>query len=204
MTGKGKAIQGSAVLALAALAACAGRQQEAAAAAAACEAVEGPLPADVVATSMEGTFHLVMVATTGDSVGRVAEGRLELHPNDSTLVRVRYPGLGDFPDITSPLYGSGEIALSQVDAFQPSALDSADPLAPGVLVFVRRAADAAPRITLRFGALANRRDAEPMFDGGYTALRVSWMTDTAFGGAWESAVPNRLHSAGHFCAYAVP
>jgi hypothetical protein len=103
--------------------------------------------------------------------------------------------LGPFRDITNSLSGWGEIALRQVDAFQPGALDSTDSLVPGVLVFVRRAADAAPLITLRFGALANRRNAKPLFEGGYTALRVSWMADTAFGGTWESAVPQRVAGA---------
>jgi len=153
---------------------------------------------------MAGSFRLTMVATAGDSVGRVAEGRLELRANDSALVGVRYPGLGDMPDVTSPYYGSADIVLGRVGAFQPDGIDSTDPLAPGVLVLDRRPADGAPRITLRFGTLANRRDAAPLFDGGYTALRVSWVADTAFGGTWESAVPNRLHSSGHFCAYHVP
>ena len=190
---------------LLALAACAGRRQEGAAAAvSSCEPIEGPLPADVSTAPMAGAFRLTMVAITGDSVGRVAGGRLELRANDSSLVGVRYPGLGDFPDVTSPYYGSTDVPLGRVGAFQPDGIDSADPLAPGVLVLDRRPRDDAPRITLRFGTLANRRDANPLFDGGYTALRVSWIADTAFGGNWESAVPNRLHSGGYFCAYRMP
>jgi hypothetical protein len=192
------------VLALAVLTACAGRRQNDGQNAAACEPRPGPLAVDASAEALAGAFRLVMVATTGDSAGRTAEGRLDLQAHDSTLLRFEVPGMaGAYRDVTTPLFGTTDVALAQVDAYQPGALDSADPLAPGVLVLVRRPADVAPQVTLRLGAMANRRNAELLFDGGYAALRVTWIGDGAFGGGWESAVPNRMHSAGHFCAYAV-
>lgn len=191
-------------LALALLASCAGRQQESARHAAACEPRPGPLAVDASADALAGAFRLVLVATAGDSAGRTVEGRLDLQANDSSLITFEVPGMGADPDVTTPLFGTTDIALARVQAFQAGALDAADPLAPGVLVLVRRVADAAPQVTLRLGSMANRRDAEPLFDGGFAALRVIWIDDGAFGGEWESAVPNRYRSAGHFCAYAMP
>ena len=189
--------------ALALLAACAGQRREEARSAAACEPRPGSLSVDASAEALAGTFRLVMVASTGDSAGRAVEGRLELQPNDSSMLAFEVPGMGVYPDVSTPLFGTTDVALARVDAYQAGALDSADPVAPGVLVLVRRSADAAPQTTLRLGSLANRRNAEPLFDGGYAALRVTWVGDGAFGGAWESAVPSRSHSAGHFCAYPV-
>jgi hypothetical protein len=190
-------------LTLAALAACAGQRQDDARGAAACEPRPGPLAADAAMDALAGSFRLVMAATAGDSAGRTVEGWLHLQPNDSTLLLFAVPGAGAYRDVTTPLFGTADIELAGVHAYQAGALDAADPLAPGVLVLVRRPADAAPQVTLRLGAMANRRNADLLFDGGYAALRVTWIDGGAFGGGWESAVPNRLHSAGHFCAYAV-
>lgn len=190
--------------ALALLAACAGHRQDPAHGAAACEPRPGPLPVEASAEALAGAFRLVMVATSGDSAGRAVEGRLDLRPNDSSMVALEVPGMGAYPDVSTPLFGTTDVALARVDAYQAGPLDSADPLAPGALVLARRSPDAAPQITVRLGSLANRRNAELLFDGGYAALRVTWIGDGAFGGGWESAVPNRAHSAGHFCAYPMP
>jgi len=189
--------------ALALLSACAGQRQDDALGAAACESRPGSLPFDAATDALAGAFRLVLVASAGDSAGRAVEGRLELQPNDSSLLAFEVPGMGAYPDVSTPLFGTTDVALARVDAYPAGALDSADPLSPGVLVLARRSADAAPQITIRLGSLANRRNAEPLFDGGYAALRVTWVGDGAFGGGWESAVPNRSHSAGHFCAYPV-
>ena len=185
------------------LGACAGRRHDAAQNVTACEPRPGPLPAEASADALAGTFRLVLVATEGDSTGRTAEGRLDLQANDSTLLQFEVPGMGAYRDVTTPLFGTTDVPLAEVHAYQPGALDSDDPLAPGVLVLVRRPPEAAPQVTIRLGAMANRRNTELLFDGGYAALRVRWIGEGAFGGEWESAVPNRLHSAGHFCAYAV-
>ena len=185
------------------LGACAGHRQDAAARnGAVCEPRPGPLPAEASAGLLPGAFRLMMVATVGDSAGRTAEGRLDLQANDSTLLRFEVPGMGAYRDVTTPLFGTTDVPLAEVDAYQPGALDSEDPLAPGVLVLLRQAPDSLPQVTVRLGARANRRNAELLFDGGYAALRVTWIAEGAFGGEWESAVPNRMHSAGYFCANA--
>ena len=53
-------------------------------------------------------------------------------------------------------------------------------------------------ITLRFGSLANRSDAQA-FDGGFTALYVTDVSAGRFAGTWASGVTGRS-ATGYFCA----
>jgi hypothetical protein len=99
------------------------------------------------------------------------------------------------------LYGSTDIDLQAILAVEVGALDSEDPLAPGVLVLerpVERDGGTAMEITVRLGSEANRRGMT-RFDGGYTALFVRQASTGGFAGNWASGVTGQL-SSGHFCA----
>jgi hypothetical protein len=154
---------------------------------------------DVSAQTWAGEYRLVMVATTGDSAGRSASGNMRLMVQSEEL---KVPPMGSADDGTRmPLYGTTDIDLSGILAVQGGALDSDDPVAPGVLVLgrpVERDGGTSTEITIRLGSEANRRGLT-RFDGGYTALFVRQASTGGFAGNWASGVTGQL-SSGHFCA----
>lgn len=168
----------------------------------ACAERAGPLEGGTRAAELAGTYELTLVATSGDSTGSRAEGRLTLQPNDSAHAVVR--GMGSDtprPNVSTPLFGWTDLPAGQVDAVNTGSLGATDPDAPGVLVIESIAEETGtPRdIILRLGAFSNDRG-RLLFDGGYTVLRVSWIDDGAFGGSWESAAMNYGSAGGYFCA----
>lgn len=176
-----------------------GSNQSQVAAAPACEAAKGDLPMDVTAQTWAGEYHLVMVATSGDSAGRSVSGTMRLMVQSEEL---QVPPMGSLDDGTRMLlYGSTDIDLRAILAVEVGALDSDDPLAPGVLVIerpVERDGGTSMEITVRLGSEANRRGMT-RFDGGYTALFVRQASTGGFAGNWASGVTGQL-SSGHFCA----
>lgn len=198
---------GALVLLLAPMvASCAGgAEQRAPTPIASCIAREGALPADATLIRAAGRYHLTLI-TADDSGERSVTGGLELTANEPALRRLP-AGAGQRPDETVllPLHGWAAIDLAAVDALEIGDIASRDPLQPGVLVLEQRPAAAAPvAITLRFGSIANRRDAAGAVDGGYMALHVSHVTPWgSFAGTWSSGVHARRIS-GHFCATRLP
>jgi hypothetical protein len=147
----------------------------------ACEPVPYALAADVSAASLAGTFAVTLVATSGDSTGRRASGRLTLRPtarSDAALV------------------GTGEVAIESVGARRVGALDARGDSAPGVAVFAR--SGDRPSIVLRLGSEANAVGVV-RFDGEYTALTVHRVAADGFSGSWRSGDLTE-RAAGHFCA----
>lgn len=164
-----------------------------------CAPSTGALSPGTTGDALAGSYRLQLVATSGPGTGRSTTGALSLRPS---AVADRYrswaPGVRDTTSVY-PLYGSLDAGLDAVGAVAGDAT-SADPARPGVLVIgmPARSQDAGPRIMLRLGAEANRRDAV-RFDGGYTVLRVREITGGGFAGDWESGAP-LPRAGGHFCA----
>lgn len=176
-----------------------GSNQSQVAEAPACEAAEGDLPMDATARTWAGEYSLVMVATSGDSAGRSASGTMQLRVQSEEL---QVPPLGSADAGTRMLmYGSTDLDLRTILAVEVGALDSEDPLAPGVLVLERAVeldGGSSKEITVRLGSEANRRGVT-RFDGGYTALFVRQASTGGFAGNWASGVTGQM-SSGHFCA----
>ncbi len=166
---------------------------------AACMAREGELSAGASMVRGAGRYHLTLVTAGGE---RSVSGALELVANEPPLRRLPGTAGGGVDDtVLLPLHGWAAVDLGAVDAVEIGDIASRDPLQPGVLVLEQRPAATAPvAITLRFGSIANRRDAAGAVDGGYTALHVADVTPWgSFAGTWSSAVHARRVS-GHFCA----
>ncbi|HEU4473662.1 MAG TPA: hypothetical protein VFR72_02435 [Gemmatimonadales bacterium] len=144
----------------------------------ACAPVEAGAEA-VAADELGGRYTLRMVATSGAKPGSSAEGQMELMPNTSA---------GD-----SPMHGTAELDFASVGAVVPGDPKSSDPLSPGVLVL-----EGSSGVMLRVGSEANRKDVR-RFDGAYTALQVTQVTDQGFAGTWRSGLGTE-ESEGHFCA----
>ena len=167
----------------------------------ACIAREGALPADATLIRGAGRYHLTLV-TAGPDGDRSVAGTLELIANDPDLRRLPASAGESVADtVLLPLHGWAAIDLAAVDAVEIGDIASRDPLQPGVLVLEQRPAATAPvAITVRFGSIANRRDAPGAVDGGYMALHVAHITAWgSFAGTWASGVHARRVS-GHFCA----
>jgi hypothetical protein len=194
-------IGGFTAMALAALMLAACRSQSGKAVPEDCAPVTATLPATASAEGLAGKYKLKLVAVSGAKKGEAVEGTLDLQPHDSTLrYRIRLDGTPD-STVLHPLFGTGDIDLSAVDAVSVGSTTSRDPRQPGVLVIERHEApNKAPmaEITMRLGSDANRRD-RLRFDGAYTALRVRRVSPTGFVGAWGSGVTSE-RSAGYFCA----
>jgi hypothetical protein len=151
-----------------------------------CAPVEAP-SAEVDAGKLGGEYTVRMVATAGAKRGSTAEGRMELMP---------HPGghsADSSSETTYPLYGTAELDFASVGAVVPGDPASSDSLSPGVLVIERPG-----RVMLRVGSEANRRDVV-RFDGAFTALQVTQVTDQGFAGTWRSGLGMET-SEGHFCA----
>ena len=172
---------------------------------AACTARVGDLRADATLVRGAGRYHLTMVAA-GNGGERSVTGALELVNNEPPLRRLLSEE-GQDPDgiVLLPLYGWAAIDLTAIDALEIGDTGSRDPLQPGVLVVEQRPAPTADvAITLRFGSLANRRDAAGAADGAYMALHVAHVAQSgSFAGTWASGVYARRVS-GHFCATRLP
>ena len=153
-----------------------------------CAPVESP-SAEVDAGKLGGQYTVRMVATAGAKRGSTGEGRMELMPHASGH---RSDSTGG-SSTTYPLYGTAELDFASVGAVVPGDPGSSDSLSPGVLVIERPG-----RVMLRVGSEANRKDVV-RFDGAFTALQVTQVTDEGFAGTWRSGVGTES-SEGHFCA----
>ncbi len=169
-----------------------------------------------------GTFRLVLSVTEpttlldSDSVvglgpvktgaktrKRVVEGELWLAQQDSVLRYLRTAAGERDTTAEMPLYGATDLDFAAVGAVDTGDPMSREPNRPGVAVLVQRIASSDEgsldtRITLRIGAKANRRGVT-LFDGGYTALRVSRIGTLGFAGTWSSGAMS-IESQGRFCA----
>ncbi len=151
-----------------------------------CAPVEAPSAA-VEATKLGGSFDVRMVATAGAKRGGTAEGRLELRPHTGAH------GSSGGSETAYPLSGTADLDFAAVGAVVPGDPGSSDLLSPGVLVLERDG-----RVMLRVGSEANRQDVV-RFDGAFTALQVTQVTEDGFAGTWRSGV-GLEGSEGHFCA----
>ncbi len=167
-----------------------------------CEPASGTLEAGARWGDAPGTYAITMVATAGPRSGRRARGELRLVTQRVELqVVATARGTGA---VRQPAIGSLELPLADVGAESVGDPRSADPLSPGVGLYVQWNTDSTvAAAVLRVGADANRRD-EIRFDGGYTALHVRRFTATGFWGDWLSGGrPDATESRGHFCAVRV-
>ncbi len=179
------------------LTACAGNSNGGAAAA--CSQLDPNISASTNAAELAGEYQVTLVATDGPERTHQVSGNLELLSSDSATRLFRRPDGSAEPDVQMPLYGSTDLSLAAVGAVTMGDLTSLDPQRPGVAVLEQRASAAAtPAITLRLGAQANQRDLV-RFDGGYTALQVTWVAEGGFGGTWQSGVSGP-EAGGYFCA----
>jgi len=144
----------------------------------------------VAADKLGGRYTVRMVATSGAKRGTTAEGQMELMPLTSTSGPDSAGGTGG---TTYPFHGTAELDFASVGAVVPGDPKSSDPLSPGVLVLQRPGG-----VMLRVGSEANRRDVR-RFDGAFTALQVTQVTDQGFAGTWRSGLGTE-ESEGHFCA----
>lgn len=190
-------VRPAASLGLALLAGCS--PQPGAAAPEQCAPVTEELPSGAAAEGLEGEYQLRMIATSGPQAGDTVVGRLLLVPHDSSMRRVTIAGKVRDRSTTVPLYGAAELDPASVGALYAGDLSSLDPGRPGVAVFESDAGPGGgPRILLRLGSEANRRD-QLRFDGPYTVLRVKQISEEGFAGTWDSGAP-LPRSGGHFCA----
>ena len=152
------------------------------------------------AAALAGEYRVRFIATRGPAAGAHTDARLRLVPRADSLQRAA-PILGVRDTTTRyPLAGSIDLEPATLGAVATGNPDSADPLAPGVLVIERHPTDpvASTSIILRVGADANRRG-PARFDGGYFALTVREMQPDRFAGTWSSGTAGEA-AAGHFCA----
>jgi hypothetical protein len=147
-----------------------------------CQSVTYGLQAGSSVDQLVGSFAVRMVATSGDSAGRVVAGQL-------TLVR------SDRSD--APVIGAADLAVEVVGALRLGDLAANNETAPGVLVL--REGNERPTILLRLGSEANA-EGVVRFDGGYTVLDVQRLDAQGFQGSWRSGITANVAS-GHFCAY---
>jgi len=167
--------------------------------AAACSQMDPNISAATNAADLVGEYRLTLVATSGPENTHQVSGNLALLSSDSANREFRRPDGSVEPNVAMPLYGSTEVSLDPVGAVTMGDLSSVDPQRPGVAVLEHRESPAdTPGITLRLGAQANQRDLV-RFDGGYTALQVTWVASGSFGGTWHSGVSEET-AAGYFCA----
>ncbi len=143
------------------------------------------------AEGLAGNYTLTMVRTSGDTLSVV--GTLTLVPQVDSLRPLPLPDAAPEPRPTIPLIGTAEIAVEDVGAHRLGALDSDDPMRPGVIMVHRPG-----EITMRFGSDVNIREM-PAFDGGYLAFFVAHVDSTGFAGGWSSGVQMR-DAEGFFCA----
>lgn len=158
-----------------------------------CLPAEGSLPAGFDAGGLAGRFELTLVATRGPHAGAQVEGTVVLWAMPAALRSI--PGVQAGDDAFA-LYGTAAVELERVGALRIGDLDSADPARPGVVVVAR--SGAAPRVWVRLGSEANRRDVE-RFDGGYMVLDVQQADRRGFFGQWRSGVMDN-EAEGYFCA----
>ncbi len=146
-----------------------------------------PLPAGVSAERLVGWYRLTLVATSGPDSGSRVEGELTL----ASASRDANP--------VSPaaLVGTAKVSLERVGALDVGDPGSTDPMRPGVLVFDLTSGNS-PRILLRLGSEANRRDQQP-FESAYTVLEVRQASASGFAGSWKSGVTGTV-AEGYFCA----
>ncbi len=156
-----------------------------------CVAPEEPLVAGVTLEGGAGRYRVLMVRTT-EPVDSVT-GSMELSDPPVGFERYR--------DMSVPLMGWADLPLDSVGAHVTGRVDIADPSAPGVLVLETEGEGVPPRILVRFGAEANRRDVAN-FEGGYTVWEVRDVGPGGFRGVWRSGVRGPEIS-GYFCAVRV-
>jgi hypothetical protein len=167
--------------------------------AAACSQMDPNISAVTNVADLAGEYELTLVATSGPENTHQVSGNLQLHPSDSADRVFTRPDGSVEPNVAMPLYGATGVSLAPVGAVTMGDLSSLDPQRPGVAVLEQRESPgAAPGITLRLGAQANQRGMV-RFDGGYTALDVTWVAPGGFGGSWRSGVSEQV-AAGYFCA----
>ena len=168
--------------------------------AAACDLQPGTLEPGATLEQAAGEYRLTLVGATSDGAAPSASGALRLAPNEAELLRFTRAGGAVDDTVRVPLYGWAEIDLAAVGAAEIGDVGARDPLRPGVLVLEQQGESEPDSITLRLGSLANQRDRQGAFDGGYTALYVTRVTPSgAFAGTWASGVHGR-RIEGHFCA----
>jgi hypothetical protein len=177
---------------VATLSACAGNSVETFSSEMCRPPAESRLAADYDAAGMKGAFTLWMFADQGEFDGAATTGDLVLEAYGSPPETA----LGEPP----PLHGTTTIDPAQLGAAHTGDVASTDPRRPGVLVLQTRdgAADRAD-VTIRLGAVSNRMD-HIVFDGSYTVLRPTAVTDTMVSGRWESGAGAGPVAGGRFCA----
>jgi hypothetical protein len=149
-------------------------------------------PSAAAAAALVGDYRVRLVATSGPRRDSSTDGRIDLQPVPAGT-EARGPRFA--------LRGTSDLRLEEVGA-PPADVASQDPMRPGVVVFelpAREGAPGSPRIMLRLGAEANRRDVVRI-EGASTVLRVREVLDSGFVGEWTSFSP-LAGAEGYFCAW---
>jgi hypothetical protein len=163
-----------------------------------CDPVEASAAA-LSAGGLAGEYDLTMVGADGARAG--GKLRLSEYGPGQTPAAARVAPTHPGAAARYPLYGSAELPVESLGAETPGSITSHDPDAPGVQVvewISGTGEDAANRITLRFGADANRGD-DALFDGPHLSLHVHAISPDSFAGAWSSGGGD-VAASGHFCA----
>jgi len=145
--------------------------------------------------SLAGDWSLTLVATTGPSAGRVAQGIVALRAQEESLRRVDRPGPAT---VIVPMVGSTDMIVEEVGAVRMGDLRSSDPRRPGVSVWVSQGADSGVSAVLRIGQQEIGVARQP-FDAGYTVLYLRRVWGAGIYGGWASGVSDEVVT-GHFCA----
>jgi hypothetical protein len=158
-----------------------------------CGPSDATLDAGAAGASLQGSYRVRLVATSGPRRDSSTDGALTLARPDSAAA--------DTSARRPVLVGSGDLALAEVGAAEAD-LASRDPMRPGVLVFdlgARSSGGPNARVLLRLGAEANRQDVVRV-EGAYTVLWVHEIRDDGFAGSWTSGAPLPV-AEGYFCAW---
>jgi hypothetical protein len=131
---------------------------------------------------LTGEFRVVLLATTGDSAQRYAEGTLALRRGTRR---------------DAPIVGVAELPVERVGAVRVGSLDARADSAPGVLVFADTTRSSG--VLMRLGSRSNGMSGTSPIEGEYTVLEVHRLDASGFAGSWRSGI-NVQHASGHFCA----
>lgn len=137
-------------------------------------------------SKLNGSYLLLVYASTGSRAGRIAGGTLDLAEATPELRQ------------NGTLYvGSASIDLRRVGARFAGSLLSRDPVTPGVTI--DRVGSTRTAGTVMFGSVRRKRA-----DGSYavpiTRGDVVEVTSRGFRGFWRSTAPDGDAASGYYCA----
>ena len=148
---------------------------------------------------LAGDFTLVMTATGGEQSGNTASGVITFRANIDDMSKMAETAETFRSNVVVPYYGMSDIDVSAVGALPLGHAASDDPVQPGALmVQANTPAGDARSLVVRLGTDGNMRNVM-RFDGGYTVLRVRYVSADTLLGEWASGTMTETAS-GYFCA----